>query len=120
MPSYIDDGPSVAIAGDNGSFDPYEKKSFGQGMIELTQQVKFGITAFLDFISLVELDLSHCELTNFPTHLLECKSLQSLNMSHNNLVMASCNLSLFPNLTSLDLFTSTLFTRLFISEHCDS
>ena len=26
MPSYIDDGPSVAIAWDNGSFDPYEKK----------------------------------------------------------------------------------------------
>merc|ERR1719233_1257185 len=30
-------------------------------------------------------------------------SLQSLDMSHNNLVMDSCNLSLFPNLTSLDL-----------------
>jgi len=103
MPSFVDDGPSLVRARSSGSFDLYVKNSFSQGRVELTDQVKFGITELFDFISLVELDLSHCKLTNFPTQLLVCKSVQSLNLSHNNLVMASCNLSLFSNLTRLDL-----------------
>jgi len=102
MPSYIDNGPSLVMAREEGPLDFYQK-SCCQGGTELTHLAMLSITKFLDIISLVDLDLSHCELIDFPTQLAECKSLQSLNMSHNILDKASCNLSLFPSLTRLDL-----------------
>jgi len=103
MPSCVDYGPSLVRAREEGPLDLYQKKSCGQGVTELTQIRMLGISEFLDILSLVDLNLSHCELTEFPSLLAECKSLQSLNMSHNILDKASCNLSSFPNLARLDL-----------------
>jgi len=102
MPSYADDGPSLVRAREEGPLDLYQKKS-RQGGTELTHSAMLDITELLDIYRLVDLDLSHSELTEVPTQLAECKSLQSLNMSHNILDKASCNLSLFPNLARLDL-----------------
>ena len=101
MPSYVSDGPSLVTARGDNSLDLY--KTCCLGGTEPNHQAKLGITEILNIISLVEVNLSHCELTDFHMQLVVCKSLQSLNMSHNKLSNTSCNLSLLPNLTRLDL-----------------
>ena len=52
---------------------------------------------------MVEVNLSHSQLSDIPVQLSECKSLQSLDMSHNSLTSVSCDLSSFPRLATLDL-----------------
>jgi len=74
---------------------------------DLSSQSKFRFELDMSLF-VVELNLSCIHLTDIPKQVSECKSLHSLDMSHNSLTNVSFDLSSFPMLSRLNLSHNSL------------